>query len=155
MRRSIADMWSRSERILSSGDIYRGPIPPAGGGRALVGAAGAALQRFADRVLQVRIALEAQLLAELDHARLADAQRAGQLRRGVVAQQVRVVEQEVGDAALDRRHVVALGADFEQRRHLSRSYPACGRRVRVRLLAKSRPSPGAARLPLPQAGEGL
>src|SRR3546814_2394381 len=93
-----------------------------GGGRTVVVAAVAARQRFADRVLQVRIALEAQLLAELDHARLADAQRAGQLLRGVVAQQVRVVEQEVGDAALDRRHVVALGADFEQRRHLSRSY---------------------------------
>src|SRR3546814_6942446 len=96
-----------------------------GGGRTVVVAAVAARQRFADRVLQVRIALEAQLLAELDHARLADAQRAGQLLRGVVAQQVRVVEQEVGDAALDCRHVVALGADFEQRRHLSRSYPAC------------------------------
>src|SRR5690606_15356248 len=70
-----------------------------------------------DRILQVRIALEAQFLAELDHAGLADIQRVGQLLRGVVAQQVGDVEDEVGDAAFDGRHLFAFGADFYQRWH--------------------------------------
>src|SRR5690606_37003751 len=38
-----------------------------------------AYQVLADGVLEVRVALEAELLAELDHARLADLQRVGQL----------------------------------------------------------------------------
>jgi hypothetical protein len=70
-----------------------------------------------DGVLEVGVAFEAQLLAELDHAGLADAQRAGQLLGGVVAQKVGVVENEIRDAAFDRRHVVTLGADFHQGRH--------------------------------------
>src|SRR5690606_11005128 len=115
-----------------------------GGGRAVLVVAVAARQRFADRVLQVRIALEAQLLAELDHARLADAQRVGQLLRGVVAQQVRVVEQEVGDAALDRRHVVALGTALEQGRHRGVS------RLR-QAAAASGSSPPISRMPRPGA----
>src|SRR3546814_20452300 len=53
-----------------------------GGGRAVVVTAVAARQRFADRVLQVRIALEAQLLAELDPARLAYAPRLEERRVG-------------------------------------------------------------------------
>jgi hypothetical protein len=63
-----------------------------------------------DRVLQVRIAAIAELLAELHHAGLADAERRGELLRGVVAHQLRVVEDEVGDAAFDRRHLLALRA---------------------------------------------
>jgi hypothetical protein len=42
---------------------------------------------------------------------LADAERRGELLRGVVAHQLRVVEDEVGDAAFDRRHLLALRAD--------------------------------------------
>src|SRR5690606_4752261 len=80
-----------------------------------------ARDRVADRVLEVRVALEAQLLAELDHAGLADAQGVGQLLRGVVAQQLGVVEHEVGDAALDRRHLVPFSADLDQRRHAPES----------------------------------
>ena len=72
---------------------------------------------LADGVLQIRVALEAKLLAELHHAGLADAERAGQLLGGVVAQQVGVVEDEVGDAALDGRHLPTLGADLQQGRH--------------------------------------
>src|SRR5687767_8680894 len=37
MRRSIADIWSRSERILSSGDIGRGPVPGAAEGYSVAG----------------------------------------------------------------------------------------------------------------------
>ena len=76
-----------------------------------------ARQRLADAVLQVRVALEAELLAELDHRGLAHAQRAGQLLGGVVAQQLGVVEDEVGDAPFDGRHLFAFGADFYQRWH--------------------------------------
>src|SRR5690606_12383576 len=57
------------------------------------------------------------LLGELDHAGLADAQGIRQLLRGVVAQQLRVFQDEVGDASLHRRHPVALGTDFDQWRH--------------------------------------
>jgi hypothetical protein len=42
---------------------------------------------------------------------------AGQLLGRVVAQQVGVVEDEVGDAALDGRHLPALGTDLQQGRH--------------------------------------
>ena len=106
-------------------------------GRARRVAAVAARDRLADRVLEIRIALEAELLAELHHARLADLQRVGELLRGVVAQQVRVLEQEVGDAALDRRHLVALGADFQQRRH-----GRCGPTVLRQRSARGRGSRG-------------
>ena len=72
-------------------------------------------QGFADRELEVWIAFEPQLLAELDHAGLADPQRIGQLLRGVVAQKLRVFQHEVGDPAFDRRHLVTLRADLDQR----------------------------------------
>ncbi|MFD0321125.1 hypothetical protein [Lysobacter gummosus] len=46
MRRSIADIWSRSERIFSSGDIGRGPIPGTADGYSVAGfAAGRAFRR--------------------------------------------------------------------------------------------------------------
>ena len=53
-------------------------------------------------------------------------QRVGELLRRVVAQQVRVLQQEVRNAALDRRHLVTLRADFEQRRHGIRQLSRCG-----------------------------
>src|SRR5690606_37067746 len=74
-----------------------------GRGLAVVGAR----QRLADRELEVRVALERELLAELDHAGLADSQRIGELLRGIVAQQLGVREDEVGDPALARRHLAA------------------------------------------------
>src|SRR6185437_2747127 len=68
---------------------------------------------------EVGVAFEAELLGELDHAGLADAQRIGQLLRRVVAQQVRVLQHEIGDAPLHRGHLVAFRTDFDQRRHQS------------------------------------
>src|SRR5690606_31204083 len=53
--------------------------------RAVAVAAVAARQRLADRVLQIGIALEAQLLAELDDAGLADLEGVGELLGGIVA----------------------------------------------------------------------
>src|SRR5687767_1017382 len=72
--------------------------------------------RFADGHLEIGIALETQLLAELDHARLADAERVRELLRRIVTQQPRVLQDEVCDAAFDRRHLVAFRADFDERR---------------------------------------
>src|SRR5690606_16310245 len=82
---------------------------------ALAVAAVAAGQRLADRVLEIRVALETEVLAELDDARLADLERVRELLRRVVAQQVRLLENEIRDAPFDGGHLVALGADFEQR----------------------------------------
>src|SRR5690606_38587489 len=86
--------------------------------------------------------LERELLAELDHAGLADSQRIGELLRGIVAQQLGVLEDEVGDPALDRRHLVALRADLDQRRHGRQAalYSASG----TRPSSWRMPSPGAA-----------
>src|SRR5688572_6606306 len=98
--------------------------------------AGLARDLLADRELQVRVALEAELLAELHHARLADAQGIGELLRRVVAQQVGVFQQEVRDAALDGTHLVALRANFEERAH---GHAARGSRPRISRM----PRPGA------------
>src|SRR5690606_8658347 len=112
-------------------------------GAALAAAAVAvgAHHRLADRRLQVRVAAEAELLAELDHARLADPQRVGQLLRGIVAQQLRVLDDEVGDAALDRRHPVAFGAELDQRRHRAPQAARSFAGARPSMLRM--PSPGA------------
>src|SRR5688572_5925011 len=93
---------------------------------------------FADGKFEIRISLESQLLAELHHARLTDAQRVRELLRRVVAQQVRVFQQEVRNAALDCAHLVTLRADFEQRAH---GHQAAARACRpwISLI----PSPGA------------
>jgi hypothetical protein len=44
-------------------------------------------------------------------------QSIGQLLRRIVAQQMRILEQKIGDPPFDRGHLIALGADFQQRRH--------------------------------------
>src|SRR5690606_32762647 len=114
------------------------------------GVATVARQRLADAELQVRVAAEAELLAELDHRGLAHAQGAGQLLRGVVTQQVGVVEDEVRDAALDRRHLVAFGTDLYQGRHGGDLHPEC-RHVATGAQRASGSRPRIWRMPRPGA----
>ena len=66
--------------------------------------------RLGDRELEIGIALVAEPLGKLHHARLADLERVGQLLRRVVAEQVRVSEDVVGDPPVHRRHAAAFGA---------------------------------------------
>src|SRR5690606_30427880 len=84
-------------------------------GAALAVAAVTTRQRLADRVLEVGVTLEAEFLAELDDARLAYLQCVRELLRGVVTQEVRLIQDVIRDAAFYRRHLVPFSADLEQR----------------------------------------
>src|ERR1700743_3288812 len=96
----ISRVASSARALRSQSEAPSGSPPPAapGGWRGLLATFVGASDGFADGVFEIRIAAEAELLGELHHARLADAQGVRQLLRGVVAQQLGVLEDEVGDA---------------------------------------------------------
>src|SRR6187399_2498484 len=156
------DLFRRVDRTRYLGDLFRRidetrflfgqrfAAPEVGGrGRLRVAArwrdstrlpiAAFARDRLAHGHLQIGIALESELLAELHYARLADAERVGELLRGVVAQQVCILEDEIRDAPLDRRHLVPFRADFYERGHSACHQTVMGSSPRISRM----PRPGA------------